>query len=239
MSIIYKTTNLINGKFYVGQHFTSADDGYLGSGKAIILSIKKYGKENFFRETLEVCTSDSVNQKEDYWIEKLSATDRKIGYNISKFSRNPMKGRKHSKETKEKLRNLFKNKPKSEDHKRKLSENHANVCGENNPMFRKKRSEKSKKNQSLKMKGLKWKKEDKDKLKEIRISKNLNLKHSLSMLKYIWTFISPNGKIFENIIDCKEFCKQHKLGYSGIIKSVNLYKTNKYKNWKLFNQIKE
>jgi hypothetical protein len=64
MSIIYKTTNLVNGKIYVGQHYTSADDGYLGSGLKIIRAIKKYGKENFFRETIEFCTSDNVNEKE-------------------------------------------------------------------------------------------------------------------------------------------------------------------------------
>jgi len=30
--IIYKTINQINGKYYVGQHNTSANDGYIGSG---------------------------------------------------------------------------------------------------------------------------------------------------------------------------------------------------------------
>lgn len=41
MGIIYKTTNLITGKCYIGQHYTDADDGYLGSGILILLSIKK------------------------------------------------------------------------------------------------------------------------------------------------------------------------------------------------------
>lgn len=47
--IIYKTTNLVNGKFYVGQHYqkSSEFDGYLGSGIKILNAIKKYGKENF------------------------------------------------------------------------------------------------------------------------------------------------------------------------------------------------
>lgn len=72
MSIIYKTTNLINGKIYVGQHKTSANDGYLGSGKLITRSIKKYGKENFIRETLEYCTFANVNEREIYWIDNLS-----------------------------------------------------------------------------------------------------------------------------------------------------------------------
>jgi hypothetical protein len=42
---IYKTTNLLNGKYYIGMHVTNQiDDGYLGSGKYLNNAIKKYGK---------------------------------------------------------------------------------------------------------------------------------------------------------------------------------------------------
>ena len=52
--IIYKTTNSLNHRFYVGMHSTkNIDDGYLGSGRRIKAEIKKYGKENFVREVLE------------------------------------------------------------------------------------------------------------------------------------------------------------------------------------------
>lgn len=54
--LLYKTTNLINGRFYIGIHSTRIlEDGYLGSGKRISNEIKKYGKENFKREILEYC----------------------------------------------------------------------------------------------------------------------------------------------------------------------------------------
>ena len=87
MSIIYKTTNLINGKIYVGQNWTSADDGYLGSGLKFKKIIKEFGKDNFKRETLEYITSRNQNyigNREEYWIDILDARNHDIGYNIAK-----------------------------------------------------------------------------------------------------------------------------------------------------------
>lgn len=80
--IIYKTTNLINNKIYIGQTITDSKY-YLGSGLWLKRSIKKYGRSNFKRETLETCsTVEELNEKEVYWINKLNARDSKIGYNI-------------------------------------------------------------------------------------------------------------------------------------------------------------
>ena len=53
---IYKTTNILNGKYYYGLHSTSnLDDGYLGSGRRLKYSLNKYGKENHKREIIEYC----------------------------------------------------------------------------------------------------------------------------------------------------------------------------------------
>jgi len=82
MMIIYKTTNVINGKFYVGKDIKN-DPKYLGSGLLLIKAIKKYGKENFNKEILEVCESiETLNSREKYWISELNAIQ--LGYNIAR-----------------------------------------------------------------------------------------------------------------------------------------------------------
>lgn len=56
--ILYKTRNDITNKFYIGIHSTSnLNDGYLGSGKIIRYSIKKYGEENHSIKILEFLNS--------------------------------------------------------------------------------------------------------------------------------------------------------------------------------------
>jgi len=52
IGFIYKWTNLINGKMYIGSHKGTIDDGYIGSGKYFNHALNKYGIENFTREIL-------------------------------------------------------------------------------------------------------------------------------------------------------------------------------------------
>jgi hypothetical protein len=64
--IIYKTTNIITNKFYIGRHATSIiEDGYFGSGRSLHRSIKKYGKENHIREILEFCQNQEELMKRE------------------------------------------------------------------------------------------------------------------------------------------------------------------------------
>lgn len=120
--IIYKTTNLINGKIYIGQD-SKNNPKYLGSGIVLNHAIKKYGKDNFKKEILEHCIDkNDMNTKEKYWILELNSRDRNVGYNITKGGDGCLgcsnKGIIFTKE-----------------HKDNISKNHHDVSGENNPMF--------------------------------------------------------------------------------------------------------
>ena len=75
---LYKTTNLKNGKFYIGVHETyDLDDGYLGSGKRFRNSLYYHGKENFKREILE------------YFDNSKSMYDRELEIVNEEFLKNP------------------------------------------------------------------------------------------------------------------------------------------------------
>lgn len=81
---IYKTTNNINGKIYIGKSETT-NEHYLGSGIYLQRAIKKYGKNNFIREVIEdnINNSNILCEREIYWIKYFNSTNPKIGYNLS------------------------------------------------------------------------------------------------------------------------------------------------------------
>lgn len=64
--LVYKITNKINGKYYIGVHQTTdKHDDYMGSGDRIRKAIKKYGKKNFSKQILfEAKTSEEMYEKE-------------------------------------------------------------------------------------------------------------------------------------------------------------------------------
>lgn len=77
---IYKITNKINDKEYIGAHQTlDLDDGYMGSGKYIKRAIKKYGIENFKKEYL--CFAK--NEASMYFIEAMLVDEEYVDSDIS------------------------------------------------------------------------------------------------------------------------------------------------------------
>lgn len=84
MKYVYLTTNLINNKKYIGQHNGEIDDSYIGSGTIFLKAVKKYGKENFKKEILEICNSqEELDKAEQKWIKNLNAVFDNNFYNIA------------------------------------------------------------------------------------------------------------------------------------------------------------
>lgn len=80
--VIYLTTNLVNGKMYVGKDSKNRS-WYLGSGKYLKKAIKKYGKDNFKKEILQECnTLDELNKAELDWISRLDCKKDPNYYNM-------------------------------------------------------------------------------------------------------------------------------------------------------------
>lgn len=103
---IYKITNNINGKLYIGKHSTDKlNDGYIGSGIRLHQAYNKYGIENFTKEYLAFCdTEDKLNWLERFYIKKYNTYNNEAGYNLTEGGNgSPMKGKNLSEETKQKI----------------------------------------------------------------------------------------------------------------------------------------
>lgn len=93
--LIYKITNKINKKIYIGQTIRSLKARWKrhtrGTSRCTSLSnaIKKYGAENFTIEVIDKATTpDELNKKEIYWIAYYKSDEKEFGYNIQIGGRN-------------------------------------------------------------------------------------------------------------------------------------------------------
>ncbi len=105
--VIYKLTNKINGKIYVGRtvnlRWRKSKHKRTVTNTLVSRAINKYGWENFVLEILEHCDPVDIIQREQYYLDTLKPFDP-IGYNILETAdENPMEGRKHSIETRKKM----------------------------------------------------------------------------------------------------------------------------------------
>lgn len=133
---VYKTTNLINGKIYVGQHACSCKECfYYGSGLSFKRALKKYGISNFIKEIIFSFDSfEEMNEKEaeivnEEFIAREDTYNLKTGgYNgiLSEKSKNKMSLslRNPSEETRMKISLAGKN--RSAESRSKTAENNRN-----------------------------------------------------------------------------------------------------------------
>lgn len=106
MGYIYKITNTINNKIYIGQTSKTIEErfkAHISKAKQHINrylydAMNHYGYENFIIEQIEQCNNDLLNEREMYWIKKYQSNNSQIGYNMTEggeggntWERNPHK----------------------------------------------------------------------------------------------------------------------------------------------------
>jgi len=156
---VYCIENLINGKKYIGKtknydnrkriHVSTLRGNY-HENKYLQYSWNKYGEENFKWYIIDECCENELNEKEIYYIEYYSTTNRDFGYNIT-FGGDGGLGMPHT-----------------EEQNRKQSEK---ISGSNHYLFGKKMPEETKIKISMAKKGKPWRKHTEEE------KKNLSIKH--------------------------------------------------------------
>ena len=114
--IIYKHTNKINNKVYIGQtnnYKKRCTPGNYASSPYFYHAIQKYGWDNFQHQILKQnLTAEQANKQEIFYIQYYHATDNNYGYNIANGGalkrnysgkNNPFYGKHHTEQTKRKL----------------------------------------------------------------------------------------------------------------------------------------
>lgn len=230
-ALIYKITNDINEKIYVGQTWIGlqkrfkrhcAEATWKNTKRMpIVLAIKKYGKKHFkiglLEELPDDCNQNTVDEREVFWSNK-SKSLSPLGYNLKvggargkvsegtklKISESH-KGRRASKETIEKLRISHLGYKVTEEAKRKLSEFNT---------------------------GKRLSKEHIEKIRLSNIgrvtSEDTKKKQRFKKIKYLYTLISPSGKVYKTN-NLEQFLKKH--GLKSHLYDVMTKKAKQYRGW--------
>lgn len=137
---VYRWTNIINGKWYIGSHKGTIDDKYRHSSKIVKVAEKKYGLENFTREILFEgdYEKDQIRSvKEAEYLRKENAANNPMSYNLTNITgpdcfdktvlekiRKTSTGRKHTEKAKRKMSKAKRGKLHSEEQKRINAKSH-------------------------------------------------------------------------------------------------------------------
>lgn len=128
--IIYKITNNVNGKIYIGLTTRSLHERFIqhcchsnkGSKSLIHQAILKYGRDNFTIEQIDESeTKSDLDEKEDFWINYYNSMNTSVGYNL-KSGGAKGKGYKHTDVTKKIISESGKGKTRSEETKKHMSD---------------------------------------------------------------------------------------------------------------------
>lgn len=136
-NVIYKITNVVNNKVYIGQTKTSLRKRllcHISHAKADTKSKKhyfqyailKYGLCNFRIDILETCESNKLNEREIYWISKYKSHDSKFGYNCTFGGDGCRSSKQISEITRNKISRANKIKWSTEEYKQKQSQSRKN-----------------------------------------------------------------------------------------------------------------
>ena len=148
--IIYKVTNSVNSKVYIGQTVNSLakrKEKHLRDAKSNIdgsivfyNALKKYRLSNFQWDIIDSAeTKEELNKKEIQWIKKLKSHIRSgCGYNMT-IGGEGSNGFKHSEKSKRKMSEVHKGFKHTEESKRKMSQNRSGI--KRTPEMRKRDSE--------------------------------------------------------------------------------------------------
>lgn len=168
--MIYKAINKVNGKIYIGQtikslakrraaHFNEAKENK--SRSIFCRALNKYGRDNFIWQKLCDCNSrEEIDYLENFYIKLYESNNLDKGYNLivgrgrSGYALSGCTKKKISYKAKERLRNKENNPMYGKKHSKKTKELISNelrgkFAGEKNPFYGKKHSANSRKNMSI------------------------------------------------------------------------------------------
>lgn len=163
--IIYKATNVENGKVYIGksardmekrrrQHITDARNG---SDVKFHRAIRKYGADKFIWSVIDTAdTAESLNEKEVYWIAFYNSF--KDGYNstgggdgVGSGENHPMYGKEHTEEARKKISATHKGRKLTEEHKRNIKKSVKKTMSDKDFLARRSEANKGEKNPCSKL----------------------------------------------------------------------------------------
>ena len=203
--IVYKITNKLNNKIYIGQTINPIEQRWRehkndkkGFCRYLFNAFNQYGRDNFEIKILSKCNSmDEMNHRETYYI-RLFNTLAPNGYNILPGGGNRIVGEETRKRQSSSLKGKLVGKKNGMFGKGKMA-------GDKNPMFGKKRTEEARKKISQKLKGRTFSDSHKENISEANRGKKKSKVHR-DMLsegnnwRKVPIFCPTNGKTYQSIM---------------------------------------